>query len=45
MSLPTLSKKSVYECKQHPAAYQKNIKKHPISKMFPFVAGVVDTGD
>jgi hypothetical protein len=36
----------VYECKQQPTASPQNNKKNlPVSKYFPFTAGVVDTGD
>jgi hypothetical protein len=29
----------------NPTASQQNKKKLPVSKFFPFIAGVVDTGD
>jgi hypothetical protein len=41
----TLSKTNDRSVNSNPTASQQNIEKHPGSKLFTFIAGVIDTGD
>ncbi len=41
----TLSKKSLYECKQQPCSISTKYERTFCLKIFIFITGVVDTGD